>query len=232
MQKDLKEVNGQGKLQDTVDSISTVDVQLPQFTQRNLLQFEMVFMTEPQVNKCVQMFEGKVKSSNPIYLAWKALKTASLPSEEEALAMVLDSHTPKNILKRKARSGRKVPDGSARFNPIFDEWVEIMESTPIKKVKTAAPVKNIKKPGPSKKVKATEKLMTIKKPDIAEKQAATEKPLIERKTPVTGKAGAFKNTVETKKPTKKPAMKPAKQQVTKESTEKPAAPWLDGTRRH
>ena len=45
-------------------------------------------------------------------------------------------------------------------------------------------------------------------------------------------AGAFKNTLETKKPTKKPALKPAKQQVTKESTEKPAAPRLDGTRRH
>ena len=87
VQKEVKEVTRQGKLQDTVDSISIVDVQLPQFTQRNLLQFEMVFMTEPQVNNCVQMFEGKVKSSNPIYLSWKALKTASLPSEEEALAM-------------------------------------------------------------------------------------------------------------------------------------------------
>ena len=70
--------------------------------------------------------------------------------------MVLDSHTPKNILKRKARSGRKVPDGSARFNSISDELLEIMENTPVKKVKTAAPVKkksiskeakNIEKPG-------------------------------------------------------------------------------------
>ena len=107
-----------------------------------------------------------------------------------------------------------------------------MESTPIKKFKTAAPVKNIKMPGHSKKVKFTEKLMTIKKPEIAEKPAATEKPVIERKTPVRGKAEAFKNTVETKKPTKKPAMKPDKQHVTKESTERPAAPWLDETRRH
>ena len=54
---------------------------------------------------------------------------ASLPIEEEAVQAALESQTPKNIEKKKTRSGRKVPDGVGRFNPISDEWIEIMEQT-------------------------------------------------------------------------------------------------------
>ena len=43
------------------------------------MQFETIFMTEPQVKKCEDIFVRKVKSSNSIFLAWEALKTASLP---------------------------------------------------------------------------------------------------------------------------------------------------------
>ena len=67
-------------------------------------------MTEPQVKKCEDMLEKKVKSSNPIFLAGKALKIASLPKEEEAFEAALQSHTPQNLPKRKAKSGRKVPE--------------------------------------------------------------------------------------------------------------------------
>ena len=122
------------------------EIELPQFTPRNLLQFEAVFMTEPQVKKCEDMFSRKVKSSNPIFLAWKALKMASLPTEEEAVQAVLESHTPKNIEKKKTRSGRKVPDGVGRFNSISDEWIEIMEQTPIKKAKGPLAKKTTKSP--------------------------------------------------------------------------------------
>ena len=56
----------------------------------------------------------------------QALKVASLPTEEEAVEVVLASHTPRNIEKRKARSGRKVPDGPGRFNPTSQEWQAIL----------------------------------------------------------------------------------------------------------
>ena len=80
--------------------------ELPQFSPRNLLQFETIFMTEQQVKKCEDMFARKVKSSNPIFLAWKVLKSVSLSIEEVAQEAVIQSHTPQNIPKRKPKSGR------------------------------------------------------------------------------------------------------------------------------
>ena len=79
-----------------------------------------------------------MKSSSPIFLAWKALKVASLPTEEEVVEVVLASHTPRNIEKRKARSGRKVPDGPGRFDPTSEEWKAILDPPEAKKTKPAA----------------------------------------------------------------------------------------------
>ena len=79
-------------------------------------------MTERQVAKWEDMFARKIKSSNSIFLAWKVFKAASLPMEKVALEAVIQSHTPQNIPKRKARSGRNVPQGASRFNPISDYW--------------------------------------------------------------------------------------------------------------
>ena len=115
----------------------------------NLLQFETIFMTERQVAKCKDMFARKIKSSNPIFLAWKVFKAASLPMEKVALEAVIQSHTPQNIPKRKARSGRNVPQGASRFNPISDDWTEIMKETLKKKskepvVKISSQTKKIK----------------------------------------------------------------------------------------
>ena len=70
---------------------------LPQFSPRNLWKFEAVFMTEQQLVKCEDIFERKVNTSNPLFHAWKVLKSASLPTEEMALEMVIKSHTPQNI---------------------------------------------------------------------------------------------------------------------------------------
>ena len=67
------------------------------------------------------MFLVGVKSSNPFFLAWKAFKAASLPTEKEVLDSVLSSHTPKNNPKRKAYRGRKVPEGASHFNPTSNE---------------------------------------------------------------------------------------------------------------
>ena len=49
-------------------------VELPKFYKRQLSTFEGVFLTEEQVQRCEEMYLNKVKSSNPLYLSWKALK--------------------------------------------------------------------------------------------------------------------------------------------------------------
>ena len=57
--------------------------ELPNISKKQLSTFEAVFFTEEQVKKCEEIFNAHLKSSSPIYLAWKALKVASLPTEEE-----------------------------------------------------------------------------------------------------------------------------------------------------
>ena len=52
--------------------------ELTQFSPRNLQQFETIFMTEQQVKKGEDMFARKVKSSSPIFIASKVLKSVSL----------------------------------------------------------------------------------------------------------------------------------------------------------
>ena len=132
---------------------------LPDFTPHNLYQFEAVFLTKEQVEKCEQMYRDRVKSSNGIYLAWKALKVATLPTEAEAVDSVLESHSPNNIQKRKAPSGRKVPTGMARWDPTSKEWMEIYEETAAKKAKpkTARKVSNGKDTASAKKSSAGKK---------------------------------------------------------------------------
>ena len=76
-------------------------------------------------------------------------KSASLPTEKVALEAFIQSHTPQNIPKRKARSGRNVAQGASRFNPISDDWTEIMKETLKKKskepvVKISSQTKKIK----------------------------------------------------------------------------------------
>ena len=120
------------------------------------------------------MFCKAVKTSNAIYLAWKALKSASLPTEAEAVDAVLKAHTPENILKRKARGGRKVPDGPPRFDPTSPEWRTCMEEA------TAA-----------KKAKATPKKKTVVNKKTAPKKTTPKKTMPKKTTP--------KNTVQTTK---------------------------------
>ena len=67
-------------------------VDLPKFLPRNLTVFETVFFTKEQVKRCEEMFLNKVKSSSPLYLAWKCLRKASLPPDMEAVEAVLTTH--------------------------------------------------------------------------------------------------------------------------------------------
>ena len=111
--------------------------EMPVFSPRNLATFEGVFLSEAQIEMFEEMFVSGAKSSNPHYLAWKAFKAATLPSEAEAVNTVLQSHTPQNIPKPKKHSGRKVPDGAGRFDPTSSEWQAIMEETSAKKAKSS-----------------------------------------------------------------------------------------------
>ena len=80
----------------------------PVFSSSHLSTFEGVFLSEEQVIKYKDMFLRGVKSSNPFFLAWKAFKAASLPTEKETLDSVPGSHTPKTFLRGK-------PMGVGRF---------------------------------------------------------------------------------------------------------------------
>ena len=144
-------------------------------------------MSDLQVKKCEEMFERKVKSSNPIYLAWKALKIASLPTEKEAMEAVLQLHSPKNIQKRKAHSGRKVPEGLSRFNLLSDEWKEIMEESADKQTKKKTPSKKSNASTTTKKAAPTKKAGATKKAAPSKKAAPTT-----RKATVTRKANVTK----------------------------------------
>ena len=93
------------------------------------MQFEAIFLTESQNKSFNQLYkERKFSEQNPVFQSWLPLKLASQPTEAEALQSVLIARTPIVLPKTtKKRAGRKVPDGSARFNPISPEWKVILE---------------------------------------------------------------------------------------------------------
>ena len=110
-------------------SVKIPDPRLPTFTNRDLLKFEFNFLTESELARCEELFkEGNFTEPNPIYQSWLRLKLASLPTEVGALQDVLASHSPHNIPKRRKVVKRDEPIGAARFNPISDEWVNILET--------------------------------------------------------------------------------------------------------
>ena len=62
------------------------------------------------------------------------MKLACQPTEGEALQSVLVARTPSILpTKTKKWAGRKVPDGTAQFNPISPEWKTILEDKDIAK---------------------------------------------------------------------------------------------------
>ena len=69
--------------------------------------------------------------------------------EEEVVEAVLASHTPQNVEKRKTRSGRKVPEGPGRFNPISEEWKDILDPAEPKPKKAKIATKGIAGKGKS-----------------------------------------------------------------------------------
>ena len=62
----------------------------------------------------------------PLFQSWLSLKIASVPSEAEAIKLVLSKHTASGVPKRKARRQVKLPVGPARYDPSSPEWKEIL----------------------------------------------------------------------------------------------------------
>ena len=108
---------------------------MPSATPRMLMQFEAIFLTESQLECFQQLYKDrKFSELNPVFQSWLPLKLASQPTEGEALQSVLMARTPTVLPKKtKKRAGRKVPDGTARFNPISPEWKVILEEKDIPK---------------------------------------------------------------------------------------------------
>ena len=161
--------------------------QYPAFIPLHLLMFEKMFLTPAQLSFFESQFNDRnFTNPNPWYQSWLPLKRASIPTEEEALQSVLQvliisfntlnlsfktflenfpqtffyylqSHSPKNIQKRKKRGGRCAPEGAARFDPTSNEWKEILEKIPTKK--TPVPAKKIN----TDKSKTKEKKSSVKK---------------------------------------------------------------------
>ena len=98
------------------------------------------------MNSFQQLFAAQQYDvDNPPYQAWLLLKRATLPQAQEnalnqvciaicnklehlnnMIIKVLSSHKPSCVQKQKCSGGPKLPQGSARYNPMSDEFIEIL----------------------------------------------------------------------------------------------------------
>ena len=81
------------------------------------------------------MFEKGYYCAEPLYSSWLALKVATIPTEDEALNLVLSSHTAENVPKRAKKRNVNVPVGPMRYDPSSSAWVEILKETEAKKIR-------------------------------------------------------------------------------------------------
>ena len=152
------------------ESLSSVPVFTLSDRLTMLNKFEVLLLSSEQVSEFNQLFkERKLGMMEPLFQSWLSLKIASVPSEAEAIKLVLSKHTASGVPKRKARRQVKLPVGPARYDPSSPEWKEILVeqdnnkakkrksptvSDACKKLKLArkeeVPVKNAKK-APAKK---------------------------------------------------------------------------------
>ena len=127
------------------DNSEADNLPLPQNTQRFLTGVEHL-LSEKELNSFLQLFAAQQYDvDNPPYQAWLLLKCATLPQAQEnalnqvciaicnklehlnnMIIKVLSSHKPSCVQKRKRSGGPKLPQGSARYNPTSDEFLEIL----------------------------------------------------------------------------------------------------------
>ena len=69
----------------------------------------------------------------PGFQSWLLLKFDNIPTEKEALQIVLNKHTAKNVPKKKTARQIKKPNGPARFDFSSTEFINILEEKENKK---------------------------------------------------------------------------------------------------
>ena len=104
---------------------------VPQFTLSDRLtmlnKFEVLLLSSEQISEFTQLFkERKIDVKEPLFQSWLSLKIASVPSEAEAIKLILSKHTASGVPKRKARRQVNLPVGPARYDPSSPEWKQIL----------------------------------------------------------------------------------------------------------
>ena len=143
-------------------STHKLPIRLPTFSsedrKNHLLKFEVLLLSPEQTQEFNEMLEKGYYCAEPLYSSWLALKVATIPTEDEALNLVLSSHTAENVPKRAKKRNVNVPVGPMRYDPSSSAWVEILKETEAKKIrlsekKKTPPASEKKKTPPTKKDK-------------------------------------------------------------------------------
>ena len=103
----------------------------------DLICFRKVGLVSEQISEFTPLFkERKIDVKEPLFQSWLSLKIASVPSEAEAIKLVLSKHTASGVPKRKARRQVNLQVGPARYDPSSPEWKQILVEQEEKKSKT------------------------------------------------------------------------------------------------
>ena len=95
---------------DSVDPVTTDESlsSVSEFTLSDRLtmlnEFEVLLLSSEQISEFNQIFkERKIDMKEPLFQSWLSLKISSVPSEAEAIKLVLSKHTASGVPKRKAK---------------------------------------------------------------------------------------------------------------------------------
>ena len=114
----------------TLSKLSTVPVYSHEERVTMLNKFEVLLLTHQQVAEFKSKYSTRsLVHEEPLFSAWLTLKLATIPTEKEALDKVLRSHEATNVTKKQTNRKRNVPSGPTRFDPISQDWVNILEET-------------------------------------------------------------------------------------------------------
>ena len=99
-----------------------------------LRKFEVLLLSPDQVKEFEENFDAKNFSfERSLFQLWLLLKFDTIPSEREALKLVLNKHTAKNVQKKKTDRQVKKPNVPARFDLSSPEFITVLEEKENKK---------------------------------------------------------------------------------------------------
>ena len=119
-------------------SASSLLKSLPTFSLEDrvsmLRKFEVLLLSPDQVKEFQENFDARNFSfEESLFQSWLLLKFDTIPTEKEALKIVLNKHTAKNVPKKKTARQIKKPNGPARFDFSSPEFINILEEKENKK---------------------------------------------------------------------------------------------------